>query len=85
MLSYGISTFRDANKEGKMSTEAMVKAIKAGQPTPISMADIAAGHLASFAAVESLQKNAPVAVDMDAFWRDVQATEETTLAEDPSA
>ncbi|MAU09929.1 MAG: oxidoreductase [Anaerolineaceae bacterium] len=63
----------------------LVKAIKAGQPTPISMGDIAAGHLASFAAVESLQQKAPVAIDMDAFWRDVQATEKITLAEDPSA
>lgn len=49
----------------------LVKAVKAGQPTPISMADIAAGHLATFAAVESLHQNAPVAVDMDAFWREV--------------
>ncbi|HEX6507528.1 MAG TPA: bi-domain-containing oxidoreductase [Chloroflexota bacterium] len=47
--------------------EAFVGAARTGAPTPISIPDIVSAHLATFAAVESLQRGEPVSVDLAGF------------------
>lgn len=51
--------------------EAFAAAVQAGQGTPIPLDEIAAIHLASFAAVESLRTGAPVAIDLSALWQEI--------------
>lgn len=57
--------------------EALVQASKSGLDTPISIREIAASHLATFAAVESLRSAGPVGVDHAGFWAAVQNGSDT--------
>jgi predicted dehydrogenase len=45
----------------------LVEAASAGAPTPITMTELVAAHLAAYAAVESLQTGRPVDIDSAAF------------------
>lgn len=47
--------------------EAFIAACRAGIGAPISLDEIAVSHLATFAAVESLQRNEPIAVNLPDF------------------
>lgn len=51
--------------------ETLVAAARAGSPTPISPEEIAASHLATFAAVDSLRERLPIKLDLPAFWAEV--------------
>lgn len=51
--------------------EALVKTIKNGQPTPISLEEIALSHLATFAAMESLRQGKLIPIDAEGFWKNV--------------
>jgi predicted dehydrogenase len=53
--------------------QALVAAAASGAPSPITPREIAAAHLAAFAAVDSLRGGAPVVVDTAAFWHEVGA------------
>ena len=52
--------------------EAFVAASRSGAATPISLEDIAASHLATFAAVESARRGEPVSVNLADFQRTLQ-------------
>ena len=58
-------------KGHRQEWEMLVKAVQAGQATPISIADIVATHLATFAAMDSLRQGTVVAVDTNTFWQQV--------------
>jgi predicted dehydrogenase/threonine dehydrogenase-like Zn-dependent dehydrogenase len=61
-----------ADKGHQGEWEALAAAVTAGAPGPITPREIAAAHLATFAAVDSLRQGAAVDVDADAFWREVE-------------
>lgn len=51
--------------------EALVRAVKSGAPTPISVEEIALSHLATFAAVDSLRQSTPIRIEPERFWQQV--------------
>jgi predicted dehydrogenase len=56
------------SKGHRQEWEALVHATKSGSPTPIPIEEIVLSHLATFAAVDSLQQNAPIKIDANTFW-----------------
>jgi predicted dehydrogenase/threonine dehydrogenase-like Zn-dependent dehydrogenase len=52
----------------------LAAAVAAGAPTPISIEEIAAAHLAAFAAVESMHTGRPVDIDTASFLSEAQET-----------
>ncbi len=52
--------------------EALIAAARAGAGAPISLDEMALAHLATFAAVESMQRNEPITVNLAAFQRTLQ-------------
>ncbi len=53
--------------------EALAEAVRSAAPTPISLEDLVAAHLAVFAAVESLRQGCAVTLDTATFWAEVAA------------
>lgn len=64
--------------------EALVAATQTGGTLPISIDEIAAAHLAVYAAVESARRREAVAVDLAAFQRDLETEEQQTPLPLPS-
>jgi predicted dehydrogenase/threonine dehydrogenase-like Zn-dependent dehydrogenase len=59
-------------KGHRQEWEALVAAARKGSEQPIPLDEIVLTHLATYAAVESLQARAPVSIDAAAFWSAVQ-------------
>ena len=61
------------DKGHRAEWEALIKAVRSGQPTPISIDEIVATHLATLAAIQSAHSGQPIdlAADRAAFWKEV--------------
>jgi predicted dehydrogenase len=59
------------DKGHRAEWEALSRAILHGSPTPISPLELAATHLATFAAIDSLRERRPIPVDASRFWQTI--------------